>query len=175
MRALVAGALLFSGALAISCALAQSAEEFGSITRPATTTARPRAAAPELDRAAGSNGAGRVQEVSAPPGQPGALGGVSESSGYFICADYDQAGKRCRVRALSAEQRERALQTGVEVAQYGMRIQQEAILRAQQGGPGAATAGDAFSRCITNAMQAASVAGRPTQAQQARIFQKCAQ
>jgi hypothetical protein len=89
-----------------------------------------------------------------------------------VCADYDQAHQRCRVRALSAEQRESALQTGMEVAQYGMRIQEEARLRMQNAGANAG--GNPFDRCIADAMQKASVGARPTPAQQARIFQNCA-
>jgi hypothetical protein len=153
----------------------QSAEDFGNITRSGSTaSARQRAAVAEPDSHS-SLQRSRPQEVSAPPGQPGALGGYSESSGYFECAQFDPVRQRCLVRALSAEQRESALQTGMDVAQYGLRIQKEALLRSQNGFNKNGGSKESFEQCIANATKYASSGNRQSASQQKRSFEQCAQ
>lgn len=73
-------------------------------------------------------------EVSAPPGQYGALGGMAESSGMYLCGVYDEKTKKCVLRQSSAEQRERALQAGLEIGMEGLRVQQEVNLRVRAMG-----------------------------------------
>lgn len=124
-------------ALLMACAGVAAQEAPCAITDP--ISGKCMASGTSAARAVG-NGA---VEAKAPAGQPYSLGGVFESSGYYECAMYDEKTKRCTLRASSAEQRESAVQTGIEAAMSGMRIQQEAILRGQQMGmfPGGPTAG----------------------------------
>jgi hypothetical protein len=123
-------------------------------------------------------------EANAAPGQPYSLGGVYESSGYYECAQYDKKQERCVVRAMSAEQRESAVQTGIEVAMSGLRIQQEAMLRARQMGmypngaaPAQAVAGNPpplpVARAGASAAPAAQAVQSPRQAAGAASFSDC--
>lgn len=73
---------------------------------------------------------GPYGQVSAPSGQPGSLGGVSERSGYFECAVYDKERQRCKVKASSAEEREQALQVGIEAGRNGAKLLHEVQVRA---------------------------------------------
>lgn len=73
---------------------------------------------------------GPYGQVSAPSGQPGSLGGVSERSGYYECAVYDKEHQRCMVKASSAEEREQALQAGIEAGRNGAKLLHEVQVRA---------------------------------------------
>ncbi len=81
---------------------------------------------------------GPYGQVSAPSGQPGSLGGVSERSAYYECAVYDNERQRCTVKASSAEERERALQAGIEAGLNGARVMHEVQVRAGLIQPSAA-------------------------------------
>lgn len=168
-------------ALAIFCAGASAFAQQCAITDPISgkCVANGKAAS----SAVGAPQQGQI-EAHAAPGQPYSLGGVYESSGYYECAQYDKKRERCLVKAMSAEQRESAVQTGIEVAMSGLRIQQEAMLRAQQmglypngGAPAQTGAGNVaplpVARAAAGVSAAAQPAPNPRQAAGATSFSDC--
>lgn len=75
-------------------------------------------------------------------GVVGPLGGVYESSGLVGCARFDDGKRKCLAKEPSEEERQRAMNSGIEAAMSGLRIQREIMLRAQAMGmmpPAAAT------------------------------------
>lgn len=75
--------------------------------------------------------------IPMPPGVVGPLGGVYSASGMFGCMLFDESTQRCVRREPSEEERQRAMNSGIEAAMSGLRIQGEINRRMQVMGMGA--------------------------------------